>query len=191
MIMKDFIGFNSLIGKLKHLPRSGWVRSGVSNPETVAAHSWRVAVLILEFADEIRSMGADVNRAVKMALYHDLGESVIGDLIVMHKYAQISVQDKYTKESVAVKGLADESGMAEIYDLWSEMEDGQSATALVVRDFDIIDMLLQAYEYLQKYPDFEILKEFMENNIAQVKTELGQRLLAEIKSAQDEFLADK
>jgi len=51
--MNNFLEFNKTIGALKHLPRTGWVRRGVPNSETVAAHSWRVAVLILEFADEI------------------------------------------------------------------------------------------------------------------------------------------
>ena len=183
--MKDFIKFNSTIGNLKHLPRSGWVKRGVPNPETVASHSWRVAVMILEFTDEIRAMGADVNKAVKMALYHDLGESIIGDLIPgEHKHADISREEKRVKESNAVKALASESGMNEIYGLWQEIEERQTIEAVIVKDFDVIDMLLQAFEYMQKYPTVTGLSDFMQNNESDVKTDLGKRLVAEIKSRQ-------
>ena len=34
------------IEKLKHLPRTGWLRT-IENPESVAAHSHRVAILAL------------------------------------------------------------------------------------------------------------------------------------------------
>jgi len=129
--MKDFIKFNSTIGNLKHLPRSGWVKRGVPNPETVASHSWRMAVMIMEFADEIRNMGADVDKAVKMALYHDLGESIIGDLIPgNHRYSDISKEEKYGRESNAVRTLSSESGMNEIYDMWKEMEEKQTIEAI-------------------------------------------------------------
>ena len=33
---------------LKQLPRTGWVRSGIHNPESVAAHSWGMAILALK-----------------------------------------------------------------------------------------------------------------------------------------------
>ena len=35
---------------LKQLPRTGWVRSNVENPESVAAHSWGMAILALRLA---------------------------------------------------------------------------------------------------------------------------------------------
>ena len=189
--MKDFIKFNSTIGNLKHLPRSGWVKRGTPNPETVASHSWRVAVMILEFADEIRNMGADVGKAVKMALYHDLGESIIGDLIPgNHRYSDISKEEKYGRESNAVRTLSSESGMNEIYDMWKEMEEKQTIEAIIVKDFDITDMLLQAFEYMRKYPSVGRLEEFMENNGEEVKTELAKRLVVEIKAEQEKFLQD-
>ena len=34
--------------RLKQIPRTGWVRSGIKAPESVAAHSWGMAVLAME-----------------------------------------------------------------------------------------------------------------------------------------------
>ena len=40
--------------QLKDIPRSltGWVRAGVDNPESVAAHSWGMALLALRLCPE-------------------------------------------------------------------------------------------------------------------------------------------
>jgi putative hydrolase of HD superfamily len=38
--------FLHAIEPLKHLPRTGWLRT-VENPESVAAHSFRVAILAM------------------------------------------------------------------------------------------------------------------------------------------------
>ncbi len=35
------IAFYTLVGKLKELPRKGWVDRGIPNPETVAEHMYR------------------------------------------------------------------------------------------------------------------------------------------------------
>jgi len=126
-----------------------------------------------------------------MALYHDLGESIIGDLVTgNHRFADISKEEKRKKESTAINALSKESGLSEIYDLWQEMEEQKTPEAITVKDFDVIDMLLQAFEYIQKYPKAERLEKFMENNESDVKTDLGKRLVAEIKSAQEEFLRE-
>ena len=37
---------------LKELPRAGWVRERVQQPESVAAHSWGVAWLVLVLCPE-------------------------------------------------------------------------------------------------------------------------------------------
>ncbi|HMV69905.1 MAG TPA: HD domain-containing protein, partial [Myxococcota bacterium] len=61
---------------LKALPRAGWVRRGVEAPESVAAHSWGVAWLVLALAPpEI-----DRGRALTYAVLHDLAEVRTGDI---------------------------------------------------------------------------------------------------------------
>ena len=42
--------FLKVCGKLKQTARTGWVRCGVKNYESVADHSWRMAMLPLLFA---------------------------------------------------------------------------------------------------------------------------------------------
>ena len=53
------------------------------HPESVAAHSWRLALLAYFIADEYPD--ADMNKVIKMCLIHDLGECFIGDIPSFNK----------------------------------------------------------------------------------------------------------
>ncbi len=64
------------IEPLKHLPRSGWVDREVSSPESVAAHSWRLALFSWCVAAE---EGLDADHAMRLALVHDIPEALTGD----------------------------------------------------------------------------------------------------------------
>src|SRR5688572_1987599 len=63
-------------GKLKRVRRKGWVDRGVPDAESVADHSYRLALLAWAVA---RQRGLDADRALKMALFHDLAEAEVGD----------------------------------------------------------------------------------------------------------------
>lgn len=63
--------------KLKKIPRTGWVRSGIENPESVAEHSYEVALIVSVISDQL---GLDHSKLVRAALIHDLAESVTGDI---------------------------------------------------------------------------------------------------------------
>jgi putative hydrolase of HD superfamily len=71
-------------GMLKRVKRSGWWAEKIKDPETVAEHSHRTAILAFILA---RMEGLDThaaNRLCTAAVFHDLHEARIGD---MHKIA--------------------------------------------------------------------------------------------------------
>jgi len=41
----DILKFAQIVGKLKRLKRTGWVVNKINNPETVAEHVFRLAIL--------------------------------------------------------------------------------------------------------------------------------------------------
>ena len=136
--------FCKLIGVLKHLDRTGWVRKGVEKPESVAGHMYRMALLSF-LAPTHPSI--DKNKCIKLSLVHDLGESIVGDIT---PYDGISKEDKYQREKSAVdkiSSLVTESVGSEIQDLWEEYEKGETDDSIYVRDLDKFDMIFQAYEY--------------------------------------------
>ena len=74
----DIIGFNEFVGILKTIERTGWVREKIPHPESVAEHSFRSGMLAMILAKE---RGVDQLKSMKMALIHDVGESLIGDIV--------------------------------------------------------------------------------------------------------------
>jgi putative hydrolase of HD superfamily len=123
--------------KLKSLPRTGWLRAGIENPESVAAHSWGVAWLCMILCPK------DLNKlkVLEMALIHDLAEVRIGDIT---PYDGIDVAEKHEMESAAFVEMTEElCNRQHLRDLWNE----QSAEADFVKQMDKLDMALQAQEY--------------------------------------------
>lgn len=65
--------------RLEALPRTGWLPCGVQHPESIAAHSYQVSLLALWLAEEIEE-DVDIEEVLRMALLHDLAESLLTDL---------------------------------------------------------------------------------------------------------------
>src|SRR3990172_685309 len=68
----------------KELPRQGFIALGFKRNEadSVAAHSWATAMLTYLLAQEMKKNGQkiDLDKAVKMALFHDMAETIVGDV---------------------------------------------------------------------------------------------------------------
>src|SRR3989338_4022397 len=68
----------------KELPRQGFIALGFKRNEadSVAAHSWTTTVLVYLLATEMNKnlpagRQVDVDKAIKMALFHDMAETII------------------------------------------------------------------------------------------------------------------
>ncbi|MFH1462774.1 MAG: HD domain-containing protein [Pseudomonadota bacterium] len=127
--------------RLKELPRAGWVRAGVPAPESVAAHSWGVAWLVLALCPP----GVDRGRALALAVLHDLAEVRAGDLTPADG---VPAAEKSAREARALAGLMGPlEGRAELAGLWREFEARSTPEARFVRACDKLDMALQAARY--------------------------------------------
>lgn len=140
--------FGYELGQLKRTPRSGWHRAGVSSPESVAAHSWRVGVLAMIIA---HAEGADVEHAAVLGLLHDLPETRVGDIGQVGKnYASTTSPTEVADDQTA--GLPLGLGR-HIVGLIREHESAKTTNATLEsqcsRDADKIECLLQAREYEQ------------------------------------------
>jgi len=156
--INELIDFIIEAGRLKRLRRTGWVESGVPNPESVADHSFRVALIALVLADE---KGLDSLKAVRMALLHDLAEAETGDLTPRQKgvdpeafsLAEDATMDKLLKKIPdAIKGTYRAA--------WHEYSEASTDEARLVRDADKLDMIIQAFEYQAEVGDHSKLMRF-------------------------------
>ena len=85
--------------KLKQLARTGWVRAGVENPESVADHSWGMAILALRLCPQ----ELDLCKVLSMCIMHDVAEILVGDLT---PHDEIKGKEKHDLERAAMNKIA-------------------------------------------------------------------------------------
>jgi len=171
------IEFALTIGKLKKLKRTGWVRYGIPNSESVAEHIFRLAVLTMFLANKV---GIDPYKSVKMALIHDLGEATIGDIVTRRgKHLLPNAKHKLEKERAALDTILSLVGAKEYVALFDEYEAQATKEAQFVYQLDKLEMALQAFEY-EKEHDID-LEEFFESACAVVKDQNLVEILDEIE----------
>lgn len=143
------ISFYELIGKLKDTERTGWVNNNIKNPESVSDHIYGVALLSIALSDKF---DIDQGRALKMALVHDLGESIIGDVVTAGEAKFVTDPKKKAIEErkAMVKALSYIDG-PEYLELFDEYEAGKTKEAKFVKQLDKLEMALQALIYEKRY----------------------------------------
>lgn len=128
---------------LKALDRAGWVRHGVIGPESVAAHSWAVALLVLLLLPPELHRG----RALTYAVLHDLPEVRVGDVTPhdgVDRAAKVAAEHRALRDLVA--GLTRGADMVAAWDAYEAQSDPESR---FVRQLDRLDMALQAVVYAE------------------------------------------
>ena len=131
----------------KELPRQGFIAMGFKRQEadSVAAHSWTTAVLVYFLATELKKEGVKINidKALKMALFHDMAETIVGDVGTfvkgMAKGAFAPIEEEGLKWLVS-----DLPTKNEIVALVQEYMDRKSLEARVCKAADNLDALAQA-----------------------------------------------
>ncbi|MGW0731323.1 HD domain-containing protein [Streptomyces sp. NPDC002851] len=160
-------------GTLKQARRTGWWMAGVRDPESVAEHSWRTALIASVIA---KLEGADPARAAFLAVWHDSQETRTGDVNHLSK--------KYAEGADPKAVTADQTrGMPEVLastvrELVAEYEAKESAEAVCARDADKLECLLQGIEY--KAQGYQSAQRWIDNSRGRLTTETANRLADEL-----------
>jgi 5'-deoxynucleotidase YfbR-like HD superfamily hydrolase/DNA-binding transcriptional regulator YhcF (GntR family) len=163
------------MGHLKNLPRAGWLLLGIPQPESVAEHSFRVAVVGITLA---AIDGADVGRTATLCLLHDAHETRIGDVpSVGRAYVTTAAPEAVTAHQTS--GMPDSAAKV-IQDLVAEYEATETVESRLAHDADKIETLLQAAEYQAQGYD---TAPWRETSIAALRTDAGRQLAQAIGSA--------
>ncbi|GAB4208508.1 MAG: HD domain-containing protein [Roseiflexaceae bacterium] len=128
---------------LKLTPRAGWLQRGVAQPESVAEHSFGVALLALLAGD---AAGLDRGKILAIALLHDLAEATLGDLPASARRL-FGAEAKHAAERRAMEELLAALPEPGYQALWDEYARGSSPEARLVKGLDRIEMLVQALAY--------------------------------------------
>jgi len=161
-------GFLYEMGQLKNLPRAGWLLLGIPQPESVAEHSFRVAVvgMVLAALD-----GADTGRTAALCMFHDAHEARIGDVpSVGRAYIRTADPEAITKDQTAA--MPHEVGKV-FLELTAEYEANETAEARLAHDADKLETLLQAREYRAQGHDTSAWEE---TSVTALRTDAGREL---------------
>jgi len=192
--MKDLINFFHQVGKLKDMPRRGWVINNIKNPESIADHVFRASLMAWILGSKKK---LNIERILKTALIHDICEVYAGDATpydsilpknakaqkeLMKTWPRLSEKDKkklrekkYKKEKGSLekitKDLPKESS-DEIRHLWFDYEKGLTKEGRFFKQADRLENFLQAMEYHKKYknppqgPWWEWAREFFDEPVS-------------------------
>jgi putative hydrolase of HD superfamily len=136
--------------RLKTLDRTGWtLRGRAPGAESVAAHSYGVALAAMMLADEVRERGVavDVERLLRIALMHDWAEARLGDMprTAVQYFGALT---RRKAERAAFDDMVKETACGESYRaLHEDYEERESLEARLVKAADIIDLLVQALAF--------------------------------------------
>ncbi|RLJ01709.1 MAG: phosphohydrolase [Candidatus Aenigmatarchaeota archaeon] len=173
--------FFETIGKLKDIRRTGWVIKGVENPETVAEHTFRLALMSMIYG---MKLGLNVEKMVKMALIHDIGEVHTKDIPTRFNEDDQPVTNSEKRKleeegTKSVLSLLPKKLSEELFKLWFEFENKGSEEARLVHDLDKVEMVLQALEYRREH-NLD-LDEFFMTADRSISHPLARELFSKIK----------
>lgn len=137
---EQFVAFLDKIEKLKSVPRHCVTSDGTQ--EYVAGHCWRMAMMAYLMKDELGEI--DIDKVIRMCLWHDIGEAVTGDVPTFlkneaHEEAEKNEVDKLLSE--LPKPLYEE-----VSTLFAEIEALETKEAKVYKALDKLEAVIQHNE---------------------------------------------
>jgi len=167
------LNFFKIAANLKKISRQGWVdKLSLKNPESVADHSYLMAVISMVISD-LGNYNSE--KIIKMVLLHDLAESKIGD----YTPKQLSKEKKNELENNAFNEIIENlpnSIKLQYLQIWQEYQQNNSIESKLVHQIDKLEMALQAKIYSEEGHSPEKLECFFES----AKTDITDSKLKEL-----------
>ncbi|MFA4880181.1 MAG: HD domain-containing protein [Candidatus Doudnabacteria bacterium] len=165
--LEKIFNFLHQVEHLKSTLRYTSLASG--RKESSAEHSWRLALMTFLVAEALE-LDLDSNHAVRVALVHDVAESVTGDIdAVKIGRKEFSEEEKHRLEMQAIKKIKNKLPLElgrEIHNLWFEYEKSLTPEAKFVKALDKLETLTQlaeagyktydAPEFIANYADLSV-----------------------------------
>lgn len=140
MEIQKHLDFLNQVEKLKSITRHSWTSDGTH--ETVAAHSWRLALMALMCASEFKDL--DMNKVVQMCLVHDLGESITTDIPAFEKTDDDELKEIHAQQQLVEAVSGDFQTL--LKNLFDEMNAMETKEAKLYKCFDKLEVLIQHNE---------------------------------------------
>lgn len=132
---------------------------GLDRYENSAEHSWQLALLALVLA-KFANEPFNVEKVIKMLLVHDIGEIDASDVFFFDEAGRTDVKERELRAIERIFGILPAEKGQELFELWDEFENGQTADARFARAIDrLMPVLQNLYNNKQSWVENNITKE--------------------------------
>jgi|TARA_Y100000310_G_C20553326_1_gene749238 putative hydrolase of HD superfamily len=121
-----------------------------THDETVAEHSYFVALYSMIIGEHLEREGIDINfrRLLSYAIVHDLDEALTGDFIRTFKYSSDSLRNEIMKATkVIMKKLSDKYNIDKTY--WEDSKETSTIEGKIVMIADFLSVLSFVFQELR------------------------------------------
>lgn len=136
--LKNAVNFLFEAGMLAKTPRSGFYFLG-SGKQSVAEHINRT--IFIGYVLAFMNKKADVNKVLKMCLFHDFAEARVSDLNYVHQKYTEKHEGKAIEDLVKTVPFGDD-----IKEILHEYEDRKNIESLLAKDSDSLEFLIALKE---------------------------------------------
>ena len=140
MEYSSLLEFMALSEKLKCNTRHSWTTDG--RKESVAEHTYRLGIFAWLVKEEFQDI--DMDRVMKMCLFHDIGEAVTGDVPSFLKGA--AEEEKEAEALKKIIQILPEPHQKELADMIEEIEKNETREAKLVHALDKMEAVIQHNE---------------------------------------------
>ncbi|MGQ0606643.1 MAG: HD domain-containing protein [Candidatus Nitrosotenuis sp.] len=163
--------------RLKTIPRTGWQKKlGMVHTESIADHAYSVAAIAMFLSDAKK---LDSEKTIKMAILHDLAESITGDLTP----DDVTKSKKIKLENIAMKKILsslDAKTRKQYWSLWIEYQKNISKEAKLLHQVDKLEMALQANAYKKSGYSKQKLWQFFDSAKKQISDYDIKKILTQL-----------
>lgn len=125
--------------RLKTVTRTAWTSEG--GRESTAEHTWRLGLFALSLRPWFPEL--DFERVLAMALVHDLGEALHGDISAPAQAGAPPKAEQERRDLVQLLGPAPAAVRDRVLALWEEYEAAATPEARFVKAVDKLETILQ------------------------------------------------
>lgn len=137
---RTLIDILRITGRLKDMTRHSWTAGG--RQESVADHTYQMMMMAYFVRDEFPE--ADMDKVMKMCLFHDMGEAFTGDIPAFEKTAA-NEKEETRQVQAWVESLPD-GYREEVGGLFAEMEAMETLEARIYKALDKLEVVIQHNE---------------------------------------------
>lgn len=192
--------FQKAMDDLEKVPRTGWVKRQVKNPESVMDHIEELTEMAMQFelpSDlQCMSKGDARTRLRRMAAVHDIPEAIVTDFTPS---CPISSADKERLERLAAKVIFESYPLGQT--LVCEYIEQLTPLSHTLHDLDRLAPVFKALEYEGIYPEKrgKLFHDFLSHAKPRLKTDAGRTFCENIerdaesirKTARQQYLEEK